>query len=47
VNGREARFKELAECGARPMPRTQEEMRRLLAQESAPADQPQQIDFAL
>jgi hypothetical protein len=47
VNGREARFKELAECGARPMPRTQDEMRRLLAGESDPANQPQQIDFAL
>jgi hypothetical protein len=47
VNGREARFKELAECDARPMPRTQEEMRRLLAEQSAPTNQPQQIDFAL
>ncbi len=45
VNGREARFKELAECGAQPMPRTQEEMRRLLAGEAI--QQPQQIDFAL
>jgi hypothetical protein len=46
-NGRAARFKELAESGARPMPRTQEEMRRLLAGESTPENQPQQIDFAL
>jgi hypothetical protein len=46
-NGRAARFKELAECGARAMPRTQEEMRRLLAGESAPENQPQQIDFVL
>jgi hypothetical protein len=45
VNGREARFKELAECGAQPMPRTQEEMRRMLAGEAI--NQPQQIDFAL
>jgi len=45
VNGREAKFKELAECGAQPMPRTQEEMRRLLAGEVI--NQPQQIDFAL
>ena len=46
-NGRAARFKELAECGARAMPRTQEEMRRLLAGEFTPENQPQQIDFAL
>jgi hypothetical protein len=46
-NGRAARFKELVKCGARPMPRTQEEMRRLLAGESALENQPQQIDFAL
>lgn len=45
VNGREARFKELADCGAQPMPRTQEEMRRLLAGEVI--SQPQQIDLAL
>ena len=45
--GSAARFKELAECGARSMPRTQEEMRRLLAGESALENQPQQIDFAL
>lgn len=45
LNGREARFKELAECGGRAMPRTQEEMRRLLAGEIT--NQPQQIDFAL
>jgi hypothetical protein len=47
TNGREAQFNELAECSARPMPRTQEEMRRLLAEQSASANQPQQIDFAL
>jgi hypothetical protein len=45
VNGRDARFNELAECGAQAMPRTQEEMRRLLAGEVI--NQPQQIDFAL
>lgn len=45
VNGREAKFKELAECGAQQMPRTQEEMRRLLAGEVI--NQLQQIDFAL
>jgi len=45
ANGREARFKELAECGSQPMPRTQEEMRRLLAGEVI--HQPQQIDLAL
>lgn len=47
ANGREARFKELAECGGRAMPRTQEEMRRLLAHEIGATNQPQQIDFAL
>jgi hypothetical protein len=47
LNGREARFKELAECGARAMPRTQEEMRRLLAGESGAKPEPLQIDFAL
>ncbi len=46
-NGGAARFKELAECGGRAMPRTQEEMRRLLAGESTPENQPQQIEFAL
>jgi hypothetical protein len=46
-NGRAARFKELAECGARPMPRTQDEMLRLLAHETGAINQPQQIDFAL
>ena len=46
-NGRTARFKELAECGAQPMPRTQEEMLRLLAQETSVTNQPQQTDFAL
>jgi hypothetical protein len=45
ANGREAQFKELAECGARAMPRTQEEMRRLLDGEIIM--QPQQIDFVL
>jgi hypothetical protein len=47
VNGRAARFKELAECGAQAIPRTQEEMRLLLARVIAPNDQPQQIDFVL
>jgi len=46
-NGRAARFKELAECGAHAMPRTQEEMLHLLAQETGLTNQPQQIDFAL
>lgn len=46
-NGHAARFKELAECGARAMPRTQEEMRRLLERESDPTTQPQQIDLML
>jgi len=46
-NGRAARFKELAECGARAMPRTQAEMLHLLAQETGLTHQPQQIDFAL
>jgi hypothetical protein len=45
VNGREARFKELAECGGTAMPRTQEEMCRLLAGEVV--FQPQQFDLAL
>lgn len=45
TNGREAKFKELAECGARPMPRTQEEMCRLLAGEVI--NQPQQTNLAL
>jgi hypothetical protein len=45
-NGRAARLKELAECGARPMPRTQEEMRRLLDGETV-SEKLQQIDFAL
>jgi len=44
-NGRAAWMEELAECGGRLMPRTQEEMRRLLAQK--PTVHPQQIDFAL
>ena len=46
-NGNTARFKELAECGAQQMPRTQEEMLRLLEQEQGFVNQPQQIDFAL
>ena len=46
-NGRAARFKELAECGARAMPCTQAEMLQLLAQETGLTHQPQQIDFAL
>jgi hypothetical protein len=46
-NGRAAWDEELTECGGRVMPRTQEEMRRLLARESEPQNQPQQIDFAL
>jgi len=37
VNGREAWFKEVAECGAGAMPRTKDEMRALLAAESKPA----------
>jgi hypothetical protein len=45
VNAREARFKELAECGAKAVPRTQEEMGRLLAVEVV--SQPQQFDLAL
>ena len=45
VNGREARLKELEECGAQPMPRTQEEMRRPLAGKAM--NQPQQNDLAL
>lgn len=46
-NGHAARLKELADCGARAMPRTQDEMLRLLAQETGAINQPQQIDFAL
>ena len=46
-NGRAAWFEELAECGGRAMPRTQEEMRHLLARKREPQNQPQQIDFAL
>jgi hypothetical protein len=46
-NGHAARLKELAECGARSMPRTQAEMLHLLAQETGLTNQPQQIDFAL
>jgi hypothetical protein len=47
ANGREARFKELVECGALAMPCTQGEMCRWLAQETNETNQPQQIDFAL
>ena len=46
-NGRKAWFEELAECGGRVMPRTQEEMLHLLARETATANQPLQMDFAL
>jgi hypothetical protein len=46
-NGRTARLQEIAECAAKAMPRTQEEMRCLLAREIEPASQPKQIDFAL
>lgn len=46
-NGRDARLKELAECGACPMPRTQEEMRLLLANKTSPENQSQQIDLPL
>jgi len=47
-NGRAARFKELAECGARRMPRTQEEMCHLLDREGGfPVAQSQQIDLGL
>jgi hypothetical protein len=46
-NGRAARVTELAECAARRMPKTQNEMRRLLAQKIPTINQPQQIDFAL
>lgn len=46
-NGRMARLKELAECGAKPMPRTQEEMCRLLASGTGSTNQPQQTDFKL
>jgi hypothetical protein len=37
VNGREAWFKEVAECGAGGISRTKDEMRALLAAESKPA----------
>ncbi|MGH7951873.1 MAG: hypothetical protein ACREFE_08140, partial [Limisphaerales bacterium] len=46
-NGRKMWLEELAECGGRIMPRTQEEMRRLLEHETESQNQPQQIDFAL
>ncbi len=44
-NGRAAHLKELAECGAHSMPRTQEEMCQLLEGETG--EEPQQMDFAL
>ena len=49
-NEQAARLEELAECGARSMPRTQDEMRRLLEREADPAGvggHPKQTDFAL
>jgi hypothetical protein len=46
-NGRAAHFKELAECGARAMPRTQEEMCRLLEVESGGSCEQEQIEFQL
>jgi hypothetical protein len=45
--GRTARLKELAECGATAMPRTQEEMCVFLSGEIAPINHFQQMDFAL
>ncbi|MGH7975235.1 MAG: hypothetical protein ACREDS_12270 [Limisphaerales bacterium] len=45
--GMEARWLEMGECAARQMPQTQDEMRRLLAQEITETENPQQIDFAL
>ena len=45
--GRAARFQELAECGAKPRPRTQVEMCLLLAHDTAGINQLQQLDFAL
>lgn len=45
--GRAARLLELAECGAKPMPRTQEEMCLLLVRDTATINQLQQLDFAL
>jgi hypothetical protein len=44
---RDQKTNENYECGARAMPRTQAEMRWLLAQEISATNQPQQIDFAL
>ena len=49
-NAQTARFKELAECGTGRMPRTQEEMRRLLDRQGGIeniAAQPQQTELAL
>jgi hypothetical protein len=48
-NERAAHFKELAECGSRTMPRTQAEMRQLLAGDGATTTPPvvQQLDFTL
>lgn len=45
--GMEARWLEMGECAARQMPQTQDEMRRLLAQEITETEKPQQIDFVL
>jgi hypothetical protein len=47
VNGRAAHFKELAECGAGAMPRTQEEMCRLLEAESGESSEQHQIELCL
>lgn len=44
-NGRSARLNELAECGERPMPRTQEQMRHML--EEKIENKQRQMDLAL
>jgi hypothetical protein len=46
-NAQTARFKELAECGARLMPQTQEEMCRLLEKESGHSGGHEQIGLGL
>jgi hypothetical protein len=46
-NGRAAHFKELAECGAGAMPRTQEEMGRLLEAESGGSSAQHQTELCL
>ncbi len=49
-NERAARLEKLAQCGSGSMPRTQDEMRRLLEREANPGGvcgNPKQIDFAL